>query len=235
MLDFTQPWLIAGVLLGLSSSLHCVGMCSGIAGSLALAATPQPSARPLIRAGLVINAGRISGYVVAGALVGAIGSAAFGALDRSALHLVLRWAAAVSLSWIGLSMIGLVPLPEILQRAGAWIGGWMLAAAGSMRLPAPAGLFLGGALWGFLPCAMVYAALFYAMLTGSWLGGATVMLGFGLGTLPPVLGVGLAVPLFRRLAAKGWMRAGVGAAIIALGVGSAAVPAATFLAWCGLA
>ncbi len=50
MFDFDQPLLVAGLLLGLSSSLHCFGMCSGIAASLHFAADldPKRPARDLV-------------------------------------------------------------------------------------------------------------------------------------------------------------------------------------------
>ncbi|MGZ5779762.1 MAG: sulfite exporter TauE/SafE family protein, partial [Burkholderiaceae bacterium] len=48
-----------------------------------------------------------------------------------------------------------------------------------------------GALWGWLPCGMVYSVLLTAMLTGSALSGAMVMLAFGLGTLPTLLTIGV--------------------------------------------
>ena len=47
MFDFDQPLLIAGLLLGMSSSFHCFGMCSGLAVSLNLAvASNAGSATP---------------------------------------------------------------------------------------------------------------------------------------------------------------------------------------------
>ena len=121
---------------------------------------------------LLINAGRITGYVVAGTLVGAAGSGIFGAFDHSTSHAVLRWAAAVALGWIGLSMLEIVPLPAVLYRVATHVSHFMDSVARAARLPASMGLFLSGTVWGFLPCAMVYAALFYAMLSGSGLGGA---------------------------------------------------------------
>jgi sulfite exporter TauE/SafE len=64
----------------------------------------------------------------------------------------------------------------------------------------PKMLVLGG-LWGWLPCGMVYSMLLTAMLTGSAGSGATVMLVFGLGTLPTLLALGLLGARWR-----GWMQ-----------------------------
>jgi len=234
MFDFDQPLLVAGLLLGLSSSLHCFGMCSGIAASLHFAAglDPKRPARDLLATTSLINAGRISGYVIAGAIVGGVGSGVFGAFDHATGNAVLRWAAAAALGWIGLSMLEIVPLPTALYRVASHVSHTMDAVARAARLPARMGLFLSGAVWGFLPCAMVYAALFYAMLSGSRLGGAVVMSGFGLGTLPMLIAAGLGLPLLRRRATSVWLRNTVGVAMIMVGIVSAGVTPTNFVAWC---
>ena len=234
MYDFDQPLLVAGMLLGLSSSLHCFGMCSGIAASLHFAAelgSDRP-ARSLLATTLLINGGRIAGYMIAGAIVGGVGSGVFGAFDHATAHAVLRWAAAAALGWIGLSMLDVLPLPAGLYRVASRVSRGMDAAARATRLPQAAGLVLSGTVWGFLPCAMVYAALFYAMFSGSWLGGTVVMAGFGLGTLPVMVATGLGLPLLRRRAASAWLRTSVGLAILVVGVVSAGVTPAAFVAWC---
>jgi uncharacterized protein len=173
MFDFSQPLLLAGLLLGFSSSLHCFGMCSGIAASLHFAAAAKTGAsRGQWSTAVLINAGRVAGYVVAGVLAGELGPRAFGFLDRSVMNAVLRWAGAASLGWIGLSMIGFLPLPAFFYRIGMAVTDGMNALAATLRLPPSAALFVSGTIWGFLPCAMVYATLFYAMLSGSAAGGA---------------------------------------------------------------
>jgi len=234
--DFDKPLLIAGLAMGLSSSLHCLGMCSGIATSLSFAAisTSGHSSRHLCWITVLTNAGRITGYVLAGAAVGGIGTIAFGALDRSVFHLVLRWGAAVSLGWIGLSMIGVLPLPTLFHCFSDTVSDCVAAIARGFRLSSAAGLFLAGCAWGFLPCAMVYAALFYAMLSGAWASGAVVMFGFGLGTSLPVMAAGFGLPLLSQRASAGWLRTAVGVVIVLLGVGSVLVPVAAMPDWCRL-
>ena len=234
MFDFDQPLLIAGFLLGLASSLHCLGMCSGIATSLCLAAQPASRARSLglYATILVINAGRITSYMFAGAVVGALGARAFGALDRSTVYIALRWAAAVSLGWIGLSMTGFAPFPAAVYRAVSAASTGVAAAARTLRLPQHLNFYVAGCLWGLFPCAMVYAALFYAMMTGAWLGGAVVMLGFGLGTLLPVGAAGLGLPLLYRQTRSVRFQTALGLAIILLGIATVVIPAATFAELC---
>lgn len=232
MPELNPTLILAGLLLGFSSSLHCVAMCSGIAASLHLAATRGPAAVGAMPAALIVNAGRISGYMVAGGLVGALGAGVLGLLDRSLLNAVLRFTSASALGLIGLSMLGLLPLPPQLARVGATIGERVATLGGALRLPPTAGLFVGGTVWGFCPCAMVYGTLAYATLAGSSLGGAVVMLAFGLGTLPALLAssLGLAT-LRRRLASDRWQPA-VGVALLALSLASVAIAPATFAQWC---
>jgi sulfite exporter TauE/SafE len=79
---------------------------------------------------------------------------------------------------------------------------------------------------------MVYGTLFYAMLAGSWFGGALVMLAFGLGTLPALLASGLGLATLRRRAASDRWQPAVGIALIALSLASVAISPATFAAWC---
>jgi sulfite exporter TauE/SafE len=58
-------------------------------------------------------------------------------------------------------MLEIVPLPAVLYRVASHVSRVMDAVARAARLPARMGLFLSGAVWGFLPCTMVYAAPFY--------------------------------------------------------------------------
>ncbi len=217
MFDFNQPLLLAGLLLGFASSLHCLGMCSGIATSLCMASCSVhgTSARQLYRTNFLINAGRITAYAIAGAAVGGVGISLFGALDRSIAYIVLRWTAAVSLGLIGLSMIGVVSLPAPLLHLGVSVTRGLDSISGLFRFSPSLAAFAAGGLWGFLPCAMVYSALFYAMLSGSWLNGGMVMLGFGLGTLLPVMAAGMGLPWLRSRASSPWPQKMLGLAVLA--------------------
>ena len=100
--------------------------------------------------------------------------------------------------------------------------------------PSDGGAFLSGMIWGFLPCGMVYGALFYAMLAGSTLGGAEVMAGFALGTLPSVTAVALGLSGFRRLGEIKRARIAVGLAIMVIAALSVAAPVARIAALCGV-
>lgn len=155
-------------------------------------------ARPLARV-LAYNAGRIASYMLAGAIAGGLAAGAQGVAALSGMasvQLLLYWLANLMLVALGLHLMN-------AWRGLAWLeqGGRLLwqraqpAMAPLMRtlLPAqrPQQAFALGALWGWLPCGMVYSVLVTAMLSGSALDGALVMLAFGLGTLPMLTSLGL--------------------------------------------
>jgi sulfite exporter TauE/SafE len=85
-------------------------------------------------------------------------------------------------------------------------------------LDRPARMFVAGGLWGWLPCGMVYSVLVTAMLSGSAVRGALVMLAFGLGTLPMLLGLGLVGARLRGWLASPRVRLGCGVLVLAFGL-----------------
>ena len=184
-----------------------------------------------VRALFAAHAGRVLMYVAGGAALGAVGSSIYGAFDHAGAFLAMRWAAAVALGWIGLSVAGFAPSLAIVDRIAAPIAGRLRFAAAAPATGG-AGAFASGLVWGLLPCGMVYGALFYAMLTGEAWRGAAVMAGFGLGTLPSVTAVALGLSRFRRLAQAPRARLAVGLGIMALAAASMAVPAMTIGGFC---
>lgn len=223
--------VLGGFMAGLASSLHCVGMCGGLAASLSVAlGGERPGGR--VRALMLAQLGRILAYAAAGTMLAALGSTAYFAFDRSEAHLVLRWLAAGMLVYIGLSVAGWAPALAGLDRAGSRLLSWM---SGPLRGPlSSASPLLAGMLWGLLPCGMVYAALFFAMLSGGAVQGGLIMLGFGLGTLPAVTASALGLHGLLFAARTPGVRIAVGLAIVVLGLASAAIPWRGIARLCGL-
>jgi uncharacterized protein len=184
-----------GLALGLASTLHCAGMCGAISCRLLLAQEGGQCARAPAAFALT-HAGRIIAYTIAGAVVAGVGAPAIAFLDREAAFRLLQWAGAASLIWIGLSTSGLLPSPAVLDRGLFAVSNAVMRAGRALPRRELVPLVAGMA-WGMMPCAMVYAALFTAMLTGSAAGGAVVMGAFGIGTLPGLIAASFG---FRRLA-----------------------------------
>jgi sulfite exporter TauE/SafE len=210
--------LSAAFLGGLAGGLHCAGMCGGIV--RVMCATPGAAdSAPRWPHLLAYNGGRIASYMVAGTLAGAIGEA--GLLTRAApmLQPLMFMLASLMLVALGAYLTGMAPVVARIEGAGVWL--WRLIQPLTKHLlPVTSNArALGlGALWGWLPCGMVYAVLLTALALGSWWQGAVLMLAFGLGTLPNMLGIGLLYRQIERLRHAGPARVIAGTAIAAFGV-----------------
>jgi uncharacterized protein len=214
--------LFGASLLG---SVHCVAMCGPYVTMCTAQFVPR-GATPATRFGLraVFNLGRIATYGLIGLIVGAFGQIAQAAAGRLGVAGVVAILAGSAAAVFGLSMIGWIRDPaRVLARAS--VGRWLLA--GRLRLnqssPAAAPLLLG-ALQGWLPCALVYAAASQAAVAGSAGMGALTMVVFGLGTVPAVFALTV-VPqtLLKQVKAQrlsGALLVGLGALLILRGLAS---------------
>ena len=77
--------LLAALTSGLLGGLHCVAMCGGIATGFS-AASPQQGWMPALQ----LNLGRVGGYVLAGAIVGALGHGLLSILREPWIGIALR-------------------------------------------------------------------------------------------------------------------------------------------------
>lgn len=223
--------MLAGFAAGFASSLHCVGMCGGITAGLMLRLAPDDNRPRQIRTALLTQLGRIVSYTLAGAVLAGLSSQLYLAVDREAGLVLLRWAAAITLVYMGLSVAGMAPQLAGLDRLGTQLTRLTHSPWGQQLQQS--GAFAAGMVWGLLPCGMVYAALFFAMLSADPLRGALIMAGFGLGTLPALLATSLSASFLLRLARRASSRIAVGVTIICLGVASAAIPWRIIAALCG--
>jgi len=174
--------VLAAWLTGLAGgSGHCIGMCGGIVAALGVGQGAGPSG--LLRVGAA-HLGRISSYAVAGALVAFVGAAFVSGLLGPTGFVWLRVAAALLVFAIGLQLLLGRPFLARLEQAGSRF--WRLLAPQMRKLLPPRDpvrAFGVGALWGWLPCGLVYAELTVAAASGGPVTGALVMSAFGLGTI----------------------------------------------------
>jgi sulfite exporter TauE/SafE len=89
-----------------------------------------------------------------------------------------------------------------------------------------------GIAWGFMPCAMVYGALMMALLTGSGFGGAMLMAGFALGTLPALVVTSLGLRTLAAANHRAHARTAVGLTIAAFGFATVYLPEAALAVIC---
>ena len=182
--------LYAAFFIGLMGAGHCLGMCGGVSAAITLGIhnNRQASRWPYL---VMYNFGRIASYMVAGAIIGgafanlagyAGHATALASLRLVAAALMILLALYIGQWWYGVSKI------ESLGK-GLWR---YLSPAAKNLLPlrSPFAAIPFGALWGWLPCGLVYSTLSWAAVAGSAGSGASVMLAFGLGTLPAMIAVG---------------------------------------------
>lgn len=223
---------LAGILAGLAASLHCVGMCGPIASGLVLALAPGGTAHAPLPTLLVAQSGRVTAYVIAGALVGLFGTTLYAGLDREIAHNVLRWAGGATLMWIGLSVAGLAPAPTALDNVTRFITERLVRIRLSPQPSYWLWVYSTGLMWGLLPCGMVFATLFFAMMSGTAEQGAVIMLGFGLGTLPSVTAAALGVASLKGWADRRGPRTVIGLALVSIAAISLLVPMKQIMAYC---
>lgn len=200
-LDLNASYLAAFV-MGLFSSLHCIGMCGSIVGTLTYSLSPsirQQKSR-LFSVVLSYNLGRIASYCLAGALVGIAGAFLEAPFNNGQAHRLLQILSAIVMVSAGFYLAGWFPRFAYIEKMGVRL--WKLIEPFGRRLipvknHTQAVLF--GMIWGWLPCGLIYTALALAATAGNVVHSVLTMLAFGFGTLPAVMGVGIMTSLLTRL------------------------------------
>ena len=183
--------------LGLIGSLHCVGMCGPIA--LLLPLQRQRKAFRWIQLGAYFL-GKTLAYTLIGLLFGIVGEGLFIAEYQQEFS-ILAGLVMIGMGLFSLLHISLKGIQNPLLKGFA-----LLKSALGRQLTKKtlsSSLFIGF-LNGFLPCGLVYTALFGALAMGNLWDSMGYMTAFGLGTIPlmlllVVLGDFLPVGLRRQL------------------------------------
>ena len=213
---------------GLASAVHCVGMCSGIAGALS-ASLPihvRNNRRDLITYIAFYNFGRILSYAIAGFIVGSFSEMVFHFLNNEEIQWVAKLLAMLVLMTIGLHLMGVFRRISALDVYGRAI--WrILQPYGQKLLPVHnlRQAFLFGMVWGWLPCGLVYFMLTWTMASGGPLQGAEIMMAFGVGTFPTLILAGVLSSWFFKGNTLKLVRSISGAILIAFAIGELLVPA----------
>ena len=215
---FTSSYLVAFV-MGLFSSMHCIGMCGSIIGTLTLSLSPEirNNKKRLLPFVFNYNFGRITSYAIAGALVGAIEALLTMHLGEIHGHRFLQLLSAVIMASAGLYIAGWFPRFAYIEKTGMLL--WKKIEPYGRKLIPVKNLkqaYLFGMIWGWLPCGLVYSALALAATAGDASKSSLTMLAFGLGTLPAVIGVGVMTQLLTRLSRIKRFKEAVGLLMIIL-------------------
>jgi len=212
-LDFFSAFII-----GLLGSGHCLAMCGGIT-TMLTSAIDKPKKVSLqgdipismqheVRVktstmSLVIfyHVGRLASYSLIGAIVGFSGAMAAKnvGLPLNGLRLI----AATFLIFLGLYLGQWLMWLNRIEVLGKYLWQYLSPLAKHVIPVDSKRKALGlGALWGWLPCGLVYSMLTWSMASGDIVTGAATMLFFGLGTLPALLALSLSIGSIKNLLVK---------------------------------
>ncbi|MFN3716353.1 MAG: sulfite exporter TauE/SafE family protein [Thiobacillus sp.] len=211
----TELSLLTALLAGLLGGVHCVGMCGGIVAAFSIRAD---GSAPPFRLHLAYNLGRVSSYVFFGALAGMLG-ASLKLADFMPVQTLLFVLAQVVMILLGLYLAGFSRWVLVFERAGGVL--WRAVKPMFQKLLPVRSMpqaVLAGMAWGWLPCGLVYSVLVSALAAGSATSGAALMLAFGLGTLPNLLGMGLFARQIQPFMQQPWVRRAAGLTVTGFGV-----------------
>ncbi|NDI98973.1 sulfite exporter TauE/SafE family protein [Flavobacterium sp. LaA7.5] len=169
--------LYSAFILGLLSSLHCIGMCGPIA--MMLPVDRNNPAKKVFQI-MLYHLGRLTAYGSLGLVFGIMGKGLYLAGMQQQVSIIA-----------GIIMISIVMIPEkVFMRYNFSKPVYRLIAkvktglGSQFKKRSYKALFITGLLNGFLPCGLVYAALFGAIAMQNAGLGVTYMVLYGAGTIP---------------------------------------------------
>ena len=166
-------------IVGLLSSLHCVGMCGGIMLTQTLDKDNLlTSKKSSFKTSLKYNFGRVISYTLLGGIIGALGSVFSISMKMQGF---IQLIAALFMIIAGLNMFGI----KLFKNINLNIPFMKKNCGQSNKNP-----FIVGLLNGFMPCGPLQTMQLYALGTGSFIMGALSMFAFSIGTVPLMLGFG---------------------------------------------
>ncbi len=164
--------------VGLMTSIHCIGMCGGINLSQTCSALEESKIN-ILKRGVSYNLGRLLSYTIIGGIVGGIGTVLSISLTMQSIIII---GAGIIMIIMGANMLGLLSfLKKIVPVIPASFGTKIIKYSKNKNS------FFVGFLNGFMPCGPLQSMQLYALSTGSIIKGAFSMFLFSAGTIPLML------------------------------------------------
>ena len=164
-------------LLGFLGSLHCVGMCGPIAFMLPLERDSKPR---MLGQLFLYHTGRILTYSLMGLAFGFFGKGLYLFGIQQNLSII-----------IGILIVLAIVIPrkyskrlEVTGPVSRWVGKLKSGLGDALKKKTADTFLTIGFLNGFLPCGLVYMAVFASIAMATPALGAAYMALFGLGTIP---------------------------------------------------
>ncbi|WP_339840138.1 sulfite exporter TauE/SafE family protein [uncultured Maribacter sp.] len=169
--------ILSAIILGLMGSMHCVGMCGPIAFML-----PVDQSNNYKKFGqiFIYHFGRLMAYGLIGLVFGFLGKglSIFGAQQKLSIAVGVLMILVVLIPYKTFNKYNFSkPIYKVISKVKNQLGK-------ELKKKSPDTFLTIGFLNGFLPCGLVYMALFGAIAMGNALQGSLYMMLFGLGTVP---------------------------------------------------
>lgn len=195
-------------IVGVLTSIHCVGMCGGIMLSQSINKDSTNKFNS-IKPAILYNSGRVLSYTVLGGIVGAVGSVFSLSISVKA---GLQIFAGIFMIIMGLNMSGY----SLFRKLNIKLPWSFCSIKKKPKTP-----FLVGVLNGFMPCGPLQTMQLYALGTGSAFKGALAMMIFSLGTVPLMLTFGALSGLISKSYTKTLLKfSGILVVVLGLVMGS---------------
>ena len=169
--------LVSAFVLGLLGSLHCVGMCGPIAFMLPVDHTNSVRKASQIA---IYHFGRLLAYSIIGLIFGLVGKGLyiFGLQQQLSIAIGILMIVVVLIPYKTFNKYNVSkPLYKLISKVKNALGV-------ALKKKTPDTFLTIGFLNGFLPCGLVYMAVFAAIATANAYEGSLYMAIFGLGTIP---------------------------------------------------
>ena len=169
--------LISAFVLGILGSFHCVGMCGPIAFMLPVDRTNAYKKGFQIT---IYHFGRLLSYCIIGLIFGLIGKSLnlFGLQQQLSIFIGILMIVVVIFQKNYFSKLNISkPIYRIISKVKYTLGAALKKKTADTFLTI-------GFLNGFLPCGLVYMAVFASIASGNVANAIFYMLAFGLGTIP---------------------------------------------------
>jgi sulfite exporter TauE/SafE len=203
-------YLIPAFLMGFLGSGHCVAMCGSLSMALGFSV---PNDKPFLLYSIMISFGRIFGYGLIGFTVNFFAQSVVSLTQGGVLY--LAFLSSILMFGIGLHIANISSVVLKTEFIGKWFQP-LIDPIKAKILPIDSLIkcILYGFFWGFLPCGLVYTALSLALTSPSSVTGFLVMLFFGLGTLPTLVGLTLVNAKLNLILNRSYVRVLLGVSVM---------------------
>lgn len=199
--------------IGFLGSVHCVGMCGGLANILAIITLKTNKSNiNLIICSFYQNIGRVSSYLFISLFL--ISIEYFMELAK-----VFRIISGILFIMLGMNLLNKWSLILKIEKIASFV--WKVLID-KIKIPksgvSKKNSYFIGLIWGFLPCSLVYTTSIWAASKNNIKITIILMISFGLGTIPSMITSGFFMSKICYFLKKTYTRNISGVLIIILGI-----------------